>query len=175
MRFSGTEAIKYRKSEERTLSEKVALLKADILNSPKVSLPLSHTILKRHIMPYEIKLEARMTKTNWGTLHKSMKKRRKEYYLNDDFAKKPTSRNLRIFLKKVISFTDLPNCEKPDMNEIDLKKAKEEFLSTLKVDSANGIMSELNTRHQANSKLRHSEGKKRITASWFGEVCKKRL
>ncbi|KAF2890231.1 hypothetical protein ILUMI_15942, partial [Ignelater luminosus] len=33
-RWAITEAIKYRKTEERTLSEKVALLKADILNGP---------------------------------------------------------------------------------------------------------------------------------------------
>ncbi|KAF2890991.1 hypothetical protein ILUMI_15182, partial [Ignelater luminosus] len=109
-----------------------------------------------------------MTKTNWGTLHKSMKKRRKEYYLKDDFAKKPTLKKFKNNSEESNKFYG-PNCEKPDMNEIDLKKAKEEFLSTLKVDSANGIMIELNTRHQANSKLWHSERKKRITASWFGE------
>lgn len=64
--------------------------------------------------------------------------------------------------------------EEPDMPESVLKESKEKFLMSLQVDTNQIQDLQKRTVLQAQSQLWKTERAKRLTASWFGRVCKMR-
>lgn len=67
-----------------------------------------------------------------------------------------------------------PNCEKPDMTPEEYERAKQEFLTSIRLTKKEIIQIEENTRQQYNSTLWLDTRKKILTASHFANICKRR-
>ncbi|CAG9763584.1 unnamed protein product [Ceutorhynchus assimilis] len=65
-------------------------------------------------------------------------------------------------------------CEKPDMTDEELRHAKNDFKESLCRSSEDIKTIEVLTRQQQNSDLWYLERRKRLTASMFGVVCRRR-
>lgn len=67
-----------------------------------------------------------------------------------------------------------PNVQAPDMPEMELKQQKKEYLASLNLNNEKREELERKTRQQSESPEWLEERRKRVTASNFGRICKRR-